>query len=59
MIIRVDEAYIIIAFAARVMALDIAWRRRGVLTTQRHIDEVVVGERASRVKEVALRRYGG
>jgi hypothetical protein len=57
MIIKVDEAYTIIAFAARVMTLDIG--RIGRLTTQRHIDEVVVGVRANRVKEFGLRRYGG
>jgi len=53
----VDEAYVIIAFAARVMTLDIG--RIDGLTTQRRIDEVVVGERANRVKEFGLRCYGG
>lgn len=52
-----DEPYVIIAFAARVMTLDIG----GIvgLTTQRHIDEVIVRERANRVKEFGLRHYGG
>ena len=54
--IRVYEAYIIIAFAGRVMTLDIG--RIGGLTTQWHIDGVVVGERANRVKELGLRYYG-
>ena len=52
-----DEAYVIIAFATRIMTLDIG--RIGGLTTQRHIDEIVVGERASRVKEFGLWHYGG
>ena len=52
-----NETYVIIAFAARVMTLDIG--RIGRLTTQRRIDEVVVGERANRVKEFGLRNYGG
>ena len=56
MIIRVDETYIIIAFAARVMTLDIG--RIGGLTTQRHIGEGVVGERANRVNEIGLWHYG-
>ena len=50
------KAYIIIAFAGRVMTLDIG--RIGRLTMQRHIDGVVVGEKANHVKELGLRYYG-
>ena len=46
----------IIAFAARVMTLDIG--RTLLKTTQRHIDEVEVVEGANRVEEFGLRHNG-